>query len=118
MRVAVGQDTSSLKPNAQGWVYLPSIFEPITISFSDTAGNTNLFPSIDLVPHFSAAPAAHGVEFPATVSAWGRSVTAGLLVTILCLLMLAIFIRIRIQHPALITHASFVILLAAVLLAL
>src|SRR3989344_245548 len=111
VRVAVSQNTFSLKPNAQNWVYLPSTFDPISISYRDTAGNTTLFAGIDLVPRFSAAPAAHGGEFPATVSAWGRSVTASLLVTILCLLMLAIFIRIRIQHPALITHASFVILL-------
>lgn len=118
LRVAVSQDTSSLKPNAQGWVYLPFTFDPITISFSDIVGNTNLFSNIDLVPHFSDTPAAGRAEFPATFSAWGRSVTAGLLVTILCMLLLAIFVRIRIQHPALITHASFVILLAAVLLVL
>jgi hypothetical protein len=118
VRLAVSQKNETLPSTNGQWTDLPVFSDPITISFADEAGNTKLLPNIDIQPQFSQPSLANDDSWrlPAQFSAWGRSFTISALVVVLILLMLAVFIRVRIQHPALITHATFVILLAAVLL--
>ncbi|MBI3255788.1 MAG: hypothetical protein HYZ63_02355 [Candidatus Andersenbacteria bacterium] len=120
VRLAVSQQSESLRPANDVWAHLPVFSDPITVSFTDEAGNTNLLANIDIQPRFSLPEPTPGDSFavPRQISAWGRTFTVTALLVVLMLLVLAVVVRIRIQHPALITHASFVILLAAVLLAI
>lgn len=71
---------------------------------------------ITTTPSFSTQedPLLHNVPF--TILSLSRKATAGILITVAILLSLAMLVRIRIQHPALITHASLVIILASILL--
>lgn len=116
VHVAVNQHSRELPISAGSWVHIPNVSDPLTISLTDSAGNTTLLPNIDIAPQFASAPDGSASTFQARFSALGRNVTASALVAVLLLLMLAVFVRIRIQHPDLITHATFVIALAAVLL--
>jgi uncharacterized protein YkwD len=67
-------------------------------------------------PSFSLPSSELFSEGRTTFIQWSRGVTAGILIAVASLLCLAIVIRIKIQHPALITHASLVVMLAAILL--
>lgn len=118
VRLAVSQQSESLRPANDTWAHLPVFSNPLTVSFTDEAGNTKLLSNIDIKPRFATEESIPGSQslIPREISAWGRTFTMSALLTVLMLLVLAIVVRIRIQHPALITHASFVILLAAVLL--
>lgn len=71
---------------------------------------------IGAMPSFSVAELPPLNSVPSTIISISRKATAGILILVATLLTLATMIRIRIQHPTLITHASFVILLASVLL--
>lgn len=69
-----------------------------------------------LEPHFSTMTQQFDLQAPARFSQLTRrlAILIGSVITVL--LALAIFIRIRVQHPILIAHTSFVLLLAAALL--
>ncbi len=120
VRLAISQKNESLRATYGDWTHIPIYSEPITISFADAAGNTKLLPNIDIKPQFTVDETAseNAFELPQQFSAWGRTFTMSALIAILFLLITAVFIRVRIQHPDLITHASFVILLAGILLVL
>lgn len=81
-------------------------------------GRYTMFPATILPwqPHFAASAEQSSLAAPARFSQLTQRIAASLAVAITILLALAIFIRIRIQHPALIAHASFVALLATILL--
>lgn len=67
-------------------------------------------------PSFVAVQDPLLMSVPSTISSLSRTATAGILIAVAILLSIAIAVRIRIQHPMLITHASFVILLACIFL--
>lgn len=68
---------------------------------------------IAAIPLFTIHPSSQGAAvFGATVSRVSREFMGSIIVAVSALLMIAIFVRIRIQHPLMIGHASLVILLA------
>lgn len=71
---------------------------------------------VSALPAFATKVDDSGTSFAASIVHATRQTTSLILVTVACLLMLAVIIKIRHQHPALIMHASLVILLATVLL--
>ena len=71
---------------------------------------------ITTTPSFSTQEDSLLHNVPFTILSFSRKATAGILITVAILLSLAMLVRIRIQHPALITHASLVIMLASILL--
>jgi len=87
-----------------------------TIDFQDNNRNSTRLADISLAPKFEYAYATEGeLQSPRQITSLARRMTAVVLISVLCLLIIAIVIKIRIQHPALITHASLVVLLAAAL---
>lgn len=87
---------------------------PQTIQVADEVGNITKA-EILLAPHFDPTLTPQELAAPQRIVQLSRQITAVTLVILLALLSLAIFIRVRIQHPSLITHASLAIMLAAVL---
>ncbi len=69
-----------------------------------------------LLPVFNHTADDNATRAPARFQQLTRRMFLGIVITISILLVLAIVIRIRVQRPALIAHASLVILLAVVLL--
>lgn len=68
---------------------------------------------IAAIPLFTIHPSSHpAAVFGATVSRVSREFMGSIIVAVSLLLMIAIFVRIKIQHPLMIGHASLVILLA------
>lgn len=67
---------------------------------------------IRLAPEFSIADHSANKQFSSSVLSTSTLIVAFVLVSIAFLLVLAIAIRAHVQHPALIAHASFVIILA------
>lgn len=72
--------------------------------------------TINAMPSFAAAEHEAATSFSSTIVHVTRQATSIILIAVAFLLTLAIVIRIRVQHPTLIMHASLVIFLAAVLL--
>jgi hypothetical protein len=70
----------------------------------------------NLLPTFTTNADVSTSNAPAIFSALGTHVMMTVTTIILILLMLAVLIRIRIQHPDLIAHATFVVILAVGLL--
>ncbi len=88
---------------------------PLTLALVDQAGNSTKLPDVSLAPTFTLDSDQGYLAPPARFSQLTRRLTAVIFATILALLILAILIRVRIQHPALIAHASFVLVLAGCL---
>lgn len=88
----------------------------LSIHLKDQAGNNGAAQDIAVTPRFSNDQNSDFVSSPAQLSKTARWLTAIVFLIIFTLLMLAIFIRISIQRPALIAHATAVLVLAAVLL--
>lgn len=111
-KITVTQNSVALPATTNQWfVSQPSG----TITVKNSTGR--ILANLDPAPQFTKATPSSG-NVPAVFSHLANRFIASTLVTLLILLILTIFIRIRIQHPALITHATFVILLAASLLTL
>lgn len=72
--------------------------------------------NVDASPSFTIGTSSLTGDVPSTILSLSRSAIAGILIAVAILLSLAIIIRVKVQHPALITHASFVVLLASILL--
>lgn len=87
-----------------------------TLSIRDMTGNEGAPVVIALLPEVQFNERQDYTLPPERLSRAARMIIGIISALIFLLLFLAIFIRIRIQHPALITHASFVLLLAGVLL--
>jgi len=95
--------------------FIPVNFSaPLSLQIQDAAGNSTLFPDVLLTPQFTEHPELASA-LPASVSKISERIALSLLGVLLLLLTMAILIRVRIQRPALIGHASFVILLSAIL---
>lgn len=89
----------------EAWQLFPAS-SPITINAH----------TINALPAFTAHEQEAAKSFSGTIVHITRQFTSLILVTVALLLSLTVIIRIRIQHPALIMHASMVIFLAAILL--
>lgn len=90
-----------------------SLSSPFTLALQDEAGNRSLLENISLAPTFAVDSNQSYLAPPSRFSQLTRRLTAAIFATILALLVLSILIRIRIQRPALIAHASLVLCLAA-----
>ena len=88
---------------------------PVTIEVTDELGNSTLLSDITLSPVLDETVDPATFSAPNRANQLSRRITGITFIVLLTLLLLAIVIRIRVQHPALITHASFVILLAGIL---
>lgn len=97
----------------EGEVAVVNLASPLTLALTDHAGNRSVLEDIRLAPTFAMDSDQTYLAPPARFSQLARRLMATVFVTILILLLLCIMIRIRIQRPALIAHASLVLLLAA-----
>lgn len=82
----------------------------------DELGNSSDSLAIALMPRYSTEADTTVTAPPQRLNRMSRWIIGGATLLILILLSLAIFVRIAIQRPALIAHASLVLLLAATLL--
>lgn len=89
-----------------------------TLRIRDVAGNESAPLVISFLPDVQYNEQQNYMAPPARLSRAARMIIGIISVIIFFLLLLAIIIRVRIQHPALIAHASFVLLLAGILLLL
>ncbi|MEX2055132.1 MAG: hypothetical protein WD972_03025, partial [Candidatus Andersenbacteria bacterium] len=87
---------------------------PFTVTVFDNAGNPTEVKDVSLAPRFSIDQNQTYSAAPTRFSQLTRRLTASIFVSILLLLIVAIIIRIRIQRPIMIAHASFVLLLAGI----
>lgn len=93
-----------------------SALTSMDIVLSDEHGNATTLDDVHVAPQFSSDVEQYELDTPQRLSQLYRRITAGVMLALLILLILAVFIQIRIQHPSLIGHTSFVIILAGVLL--
>lgn len=107
------QNDHSLVATPTGWI-LGSANQTITISSSPTSSSTQ---TLNFTPQFTASSTSDTTpSSPAIFSALSTRITFIALTIVCVLLLLTIVIRIRIQHPSLIAHSAFVIMLAISLL--
>lgn len=92
-----------------------AVTHSLALGLVDQAGNSSVVSDISLTPQFAADADQQYLVPPSRFSQLTRRLTAVIFTAIIILLILAILIRIRIQRPALIAHASIVLLLAATL---
>lgn len=110
---SVRQNDTELVPT-NGLVRIPQ-FDTFSVQVRDTTQNTTVLENLPLAPQFEIEQTNGELQTPQRINQLSRRLAASVLVSTLLLLMMAIIIRIRIQHPALITHATFVVLLAGIL---
>lgn len=103
--------THSVSPLTDFITAIPSA--AIAATGIDEAGNRTTVHIATLTPSFATTTPAHELAAPKLLSQLTRRMASVIVVTLLILLFFAIIIRIRIQHAALITHTSLVILLAS-----
>lgn len=85
------------------------------MSLRDAAGNTSERLSFTLMPHYGIEADGNFMPAPARLNHMSRWLAAAAFLLLLFLLIVAIFVRISVQRPALIAHTAAVILLAGVL---
>lgn len=86
---------------------------PVTLTVSDQAGNQSpLEPSL-LFPQFSVATTTEALAVPGLMGEMTRRLSLAIFFGLGTLLLLAVTIRMRLRHPALITHSTLVLFLAA-----
>jgi hypothetical protein len=95
-------------------IVLPSI-SAIAVHAVDDLGNVTILEDITIAPQFGTHAYTDNLRAPSRLTQFSRRITAIVAAILILLLLLAVFVRVRIQHPALITHASLVILLAIML---
>jgi hypothetical protein len=95
---------------------LPFNNEALALSLYDERGNESIIQTISLAPVYHHETNQQFVATPAKFNRAARVLMTTLFVIVLALLSLAVIVHIRVQRPALITHASLVLLLATVLL--
>lgn len=126
--VGVPASTAEVLPAVSSIVLSPAFdTEEFAVQSNNTTSTWQLFSAhssiaintdvVLAVPLFTIHPTTQSSSiFAATVSRLNRDFTGTILITIATLLAIAIFVRIRVQHPFMIAHASIVIVLAFVLL--
>lgn len=111
----IAQAAVTIPAADQERVILLDTASPQSVAIKDSLGNKTVISDITLTPILHETVDQSTLDAPNRMNQLSRRITATTLVILLVLLLLSILIRIRIQHPALIAHASFVILLAGVL---
>ncbi len=97
----------------------PVLLDPLvaaTVVLNDHAGNASPTYLLSLAPNYQHEADTSFTRSPGRFSQGTRIATAAVFVIVLFLLSLAIIIRFSVQRPALITHASLVLLLAVILI--
>lgn len=113
---AVADDGIATKPiRPDTWALLAARAAPLTLSADDSAGNKTTLVATALVPQFTDRTHVSTLARPSAYWQLARRLAALIFAIIAVLLILAIFIRIHVQHVGLITHATTVLALAAVL---
>ncbi len=110
---------------AEGWqsipltgpIVVPLQSGPTALALTDSVGNSSEPLSLaTLLPAYTVTADTDFVAPPSRFNRVSRWLMGSVLILITLLLSLAIFVRISIQRPALIAHASLVLVLAAVFL--
>lgn len=96
-------------------IHLLASAGPFDLSLRDEAGNVTTLEHINITPAYASEENQQFLVPPTRFSQLTRRLSAGIAAALAALLLLAILVRIRIQKPSMIAHASMVILLAAVL---
>lgn len=96
----------------QGWTVVGSPDAPLSITLTDEIGNETQLADLSFTPQFLSDIRQDELTLPSRAQAFSRRLAAVLAATLAILLVLTILIRVRIQRPALIAHASLVILFA------
>ncbi len=111
---AVADDGTATKPiRPDAWALLAARAAPFTLSADDSAGNKTTVATTTLIPQFTDRMSTATLAAPSAYWQLARRLAALIFAIIAVLLVLAIFIRIHIQHVGLITHATAVLALAA-----
>lgn len=113
--VGVATDEGQLIYNPEESVIV-SLGKIASLVLSDAVGNVQVISSLTLAPSFYTERDAMYLENPARFSDLSQRVALTVAIIVLLLLTLAILIRINIQHPRMIAHASLVVLLALIML--
>lgn len=96
-------------------ILVPASFAPLSISLYDSAGNATVLDDVRLDPGFYTERETTYLTPPARFSHVVRVFIAAVFALLVVLLLLAVVIRIRVQHPDLIGHGLFVLLIASFL---
>ena len=100
---------------SEGWILAGSVEAPLTIRLADSAGNVTELSDIKLGASFLPAQGGEQNLVPARANQIVRRIAGVVATALIVLLALAILIRIRVQRPALIAHASVIVLLAVLI---
>lgn len=96
------------------WATFPFPAEPLTFTVQDAAGNSSELPAVSFAPQFATDSTASTTATGAHLWRFSHYLAASIFASVLVLLAMAVFIRIRIQHVGLISHASLVLLAAII----
>lgn len=107
-----GWQTIALK----GPLVFPLYGGPTALALSDTVGNFSEPLSLQLLPTYAVSSETDYIDPPSRINQASRWIMTAAFIIVAILLSLAIFVRISIQRPMLIAHASLVLVLAAVFL--
>lgn len=105
-------DGAQVAVRTDGWRVIGAAIEPLSLTFADEFGNETTLPNLSFTPQFLTDTAQDELTLPSNVQQFSRRLGAVTAVVLAGLLLATIFIRIRVQRPALIAHASLVILVA------
>lgn len=106
---------ATVNGHTEGWTVVGTAQQPLSLKLTDQFGNETALPDLSFVPQFSRDQAYEELLLPSRVQRFSRRLAIVLAIVLSVLLVLAILIRVRIQRPALIAHASAVIGLAFIL---
>ncbi len=112
--VTADEDQKTYDPNEQ--IIISARVESLRMALRDDAGNISPTHDIQLVPNFAAEASTAFIKPPARFSQTMRVVAMLAFLIIAILLSLTVVVNIRIQRPALIAHASLVLLIAGLVL--
>lgn len=110
---ALTNDGTPLQANA--WSLVAARATPLILSADDSNGNKTTLAATALIPQFADRVDVATLAAPSAYWQLARRLAAIIFAIIAVLLVLAIFIRIHVQHVGLLTHATAVLALAAVL---
>lgn len=110
-----GDDNYSASHDSAGWVVSPLLNGTMNIVLYDKAGNASVINDTAISPSFYVERDVSFMDSPARLSGLVKRAALVSMVVIFLLLSLAIIIKIRIQHPRMIAHASIVLLLASII---
>ncbi|MBI1834048.1 MAG: hypothetical protein HYR90_04470 [Candidatus Andersenbacteria bacterium] len=101
--------------NGSQSIQLIDIRSTETLEARDEHGNVSVVDTTSLKPSFEETAQSAELRAPQRLLQVSRHMSVVVLIVLLVLLSMAIIIRIHVQHPALIMHASLAILLSSVL---